>query len=249
MKMLRQLPKLLRFIPGAAQDMRAYFLALQYWLGGSEENLANLVRLLVDRYAAGPRAGLLGRVPASAPIQYPEIGLYHPRAPGRVVDHVDQLPTGGAAGTVGLLLMRSYVLSGNAAHYDGVIAAIEARGLRVIPAFASGLDARPAVDRHFLRDGRPIVDAVVSLTGFSLVGGPAYNDAHAPRAHLAALDVPYARRASGRVPDTGAVGSERARPDADRSHDDGRDPRAGWRHMSDDVRRAVLRRCRWRAAA
>ena len=47
MKMLRQLPKLLRFIPGTAQDMRAYFLTLQYWLAGSEQNIANMVRLLV----------------------------------------------------------------------------------------------------------------------------------------------------------------------------------------------------------
>jgi magnesium chelatase subunit H len=55
MKMLRQLPKLLRFIPGTAQDLRAYFLTLQYWLAGSEENVANLLRMLVERYAAGPR--------------------------------------------------------------------------------------------------------------------------------------------------------------------------------------------------
>ena len=33
--MLRQLPKMLRFIPGTAQDVRAYFLTLQYWLAGS----------------------------------------------------------------------------------------------------------------------------------------------------------------------------------------------------------------------
>ena len=32
---------------------------------------------------------------------------------------------------------------------------------------------------------------VVSLTGFSLVGGPAYNDAKAAEEMLAALDVPY----------------------------------------------------------
>ncbi len=49
MKMLRKLPKMLRFIPGTAQDVRAYFLALQYWLAGTEENLANMVRLLIDR--------------------------------------------------------------------------------------------------------------------------------------------------------------------------------------------------------
>ena len=55
MAMLRQLPQLLRFIPGTAQDVRAYFLTLQYWLAGSEENIANMVRFLVDRYATAPR--------------------------------------------------------------------------------------------------------------------------------------------------------------------------------------------------
>ena len=155
MRMLRELPRLLRFIPGTAQDLRAYFLALQYWLAGSEENLAGLVRMLANRYAAGPRAGLAGTLRVAPPVRYPDVGLYHPRARGRVVESVEELPrTGGEAGTVGLLLMRSYLLAGNAAHYDGAIAALEARGLRVIPAFASGLDARPAMERFFLRDGR-----------------------------------------------------------------------------------------------
>ena len=60
MKMLRRLPKILRFIPGTAQDVRAYFLTLQYWLAGSEENVANMVHFLVDRYADGPRRALRG---------------------------------------------------------------------------------------------------------------------------------------------------------------------------------------------
>jgi magnesium chelatase subunit H len=191
MKMLRQLPRMLRFIPGTAQDVRAYFLTLQYWLSGSEENLSSMVRLLVGRYAQGARRPA-GGLRAAAPLQYPDVGLYHPRAKGRIVERKEHLPSSGnASGTVGLLLMRSYVLSGNAAHYDGVIAALEAKGLRVIPAFASGLDSRPAMQRYFMRDGRSVVDAVVSLTGFSLVGGPAYNDAKAAEDMLAALDVPY----------------------------------------------------------
>ena len=72
-----------------------------------------------------------------------------------------------------------------------MIESLEARGLRVIPAFASGLDARPAVKAFFMDRGEPIVDAVVSLTGFSLVGGPAYNDTDAAQEMLEALDVPY----------------------------------------------------------
>jgi magnesium chelatase subunit H len=198
MKMLRQLPKLLRFIPGTAQDMRAYFLTLQYWLAGSEQNIANMVRLLVDRYSDGPRRGLRGIAKAAAPVDYADIGIYHPRMKGRIADALDKLPVaklktvdGGERGTVGLLLLRSYLLAGNSGHYDGVIAALEAKGLRVIPAFASGLDQRPAIERFFIKEDRSIVDAVISLTGFSLVGGPAYNDAKAAEDILSKLDVPY----------------------------------------------------------
>jgi magnesium chelatase subunit H len=191
MKMLRRLPQLLRFIPGTAQDMRAYFLAMQYWLAGSEDNIANMVRLLVDRYATGPRAHLAGALRVAPPVNYPDVGLYHPRAAHRIVESLNQIPAKGAVGTVGVLLMRSYALSSNAAHYDGVIDALEAKGLRVIPAFASGLDQREAVQRYFMCDGAVTVDAVVSLTGFSLVGGPAYNDARAAEELLATLDVPY----------------------------------------------------------
>jgi magnesium chelatase subunit H len=192
MKMLRMLPRILRFVPGAAQDVRAYFLTLQYWLAGSDDNVANLVRLLVDRYADGPRAVLRGTVQAQLPAEYPEVGVYHPRMKGRIGEQLSELPRAThAKGTVGLLVMRSYVLAGNSQHYDGVIAALEARGLRVIPAFSSGLDARPAVEQFFIKDGRSTIDALVSLTGFSLVGGPAYNDSHAAEEILATLDVPY----------------------------------------------------------
>ncbi len=191
MKMLRQLPRMLRFIPGTAQDVRSYFMALQYWLAGSEENLASLVRMLVNRYAAGPRRALLGTQRSTAPLVYPDVGLYHPDAKGRIVERVEHLKAAGSAGTVGVLILRSYVLGGNAAHYDGVIAALEAKNLRVIPAFASGLDSRPAIEAYFQRNGVATIDALVSLTGFSLVGGPAYNDSSAAANILATLDVPY----------------------------------------------------------
>lgn len=185
MRVLKELPKLLRFIPGVAQDVRCYMLALQYWLAGSSENLANLVRMLAHRYANAPVAK------PAPPIEYPEVGLYHPQVTGRFADDVSALPVAGSAGRVGLLVLRSYVLAGNAGHYDGVISEFEKRGYSVVPAFASGLDQRPAVERFFMADGRATVDAVVSLTGFSLVGGPAYNDARAAETILAQLDVPY----------------------------------------------------------
>ncbi len=194
MTMLRRLPRLLRFIPGTAQDVRAYFLTLQYWLAGSETNLARMMAFLINRYASDAHAGIRDALTYEPPLEYPDTGLYHQRLPDRITD--DPKLLGKAAkkavnGTVGVLLMRSYALSGNSAHYDAVIESLESRGLRVIPAFASGLDARPAVNAFFMEGGEPIVDAVVSLTGFSLVGGPAYNDTDAAQELLASLDVPY----------------------------------------------------------
>jgi magnesium chelatase subunit H len=193
MAMLKRLPKILRFIPGSAQDVRAYFLTLQYWLAGSDDNIANMARLLADRYASGPRAAMRGTLKPALPADYPDVGVYHPRMAGRISASASSLPglMGGARPRVGLLLMRSYILAGNTAHYDAVIGALEARGLDVVPAFSSGLDGRAAIDRFFRKDGATTIDALVSLTGFSLVGGPAYNDAKAAEAALVSLDVPY----------------------------------------------------------
>jgi magnesium chelatase subunit H len=192
MKILRTLPKILKWIPGSAQDVRQYFLTLQYWLAASDENFVQMIRGLVDRYADGERRPLRGSLKARPPAEYPEVGLYHPALEARMTEDARALPAPAAPrGTVGLLLLRSYVLGNDSAHYDGVIRALEARGLKVLPAFASGLDQRPAIERYFLGDGKPAIDALVSLTGFSLVGGPAYNDSRAAEDILAKLDVPY----------------------------------------------------------
>jgi magnesium chelatase subunit H len=192
MKMLRNLPKILKFIPGTAQDLRVYFLGLQYWLAGSAENMERLMQLMIGRYAAGPRAAYRSAKAPPPPVEYVDTGLYHPRAAGRIVTERAAIPNCKyAKGTIGLLLLRSYILASDTAHYDGVISAIEAAGYNTVPIFAVGLDQRNAIAKYFTEDGKATVDAVASLTGFSLVGGPAYNDSASAEVTLAGLDVPY----------------------------------------------------------
>ncbi len=185
MKMLRRLPRILKFIPGKAQDLRAWFLSMQYWLGGSDDNVEQMIRFLLSRYASAPewQGGA-----SKAPVDYPDLGLYHPDLKERMTTNVADLPKmKDPVATVGLLLMRSYVLASDTAHYDAVIRGFEARGIRCLPAFASGLDGRPAIEAYF----QDKIDVLLSLTGFSLVGGPAYNDSDAAVHTLSALDVPY----------------------------------------------------------
>ena len=184
MRLLRRLPKILKYIPGKAQDLRAWFLTMQYWLGGSDDNVEAMLRFLLNRYA---KADWKTAPEAAAPIDYPDTGLYHPDLPERITTNIQALSVQKAQFTVGLLMMRSYVLSSDTAHYDAVIRAFEARGIRVLPAFAGGLDGRPAIDNYF----RGRIDALVSLTGFSLVGGPAYNDNASAIEVLQDLDIPY----------------------------------------------------------
>ena len=187
MTMLRRLPKILRFIPGKAQDLRAWFLTMQYWLGGSDDNVEQMIRFWVGRYSS--QTDLHG-AEAEAPIDYPELGLYHPDLPrnGITTDLVDLPQPENPIATVGLLMMRSYILASDTAHYDGVIRQMQAAGLAVVPAFAGGLDGRPAISEYFTNDR---VDVMVSLTGFSLIGGPAYNDSAAAVEVLRDLDLPY----------------------------------------------------------
>jgi magnesium chelatase subunit H len=119
------------------------------------------------------------------------------------------------ANTIGLLLMRPQVISKTTKHYDALIHAIEAEGLSVIPALSTLMDNREAVGAFFVDQsnskfqipnskvgsktkGQRLktkaqlrVSQIVSLTGFSFVGGPAMNDSEAAAEFLKELNRPY----------------------------------------------------------
>ena len=240
MAMLRRLPRILRFLPGKAQDLRAWFLTMQYWLGGSDDNVEAMVRFLVSRYAG--RSDWRGAAVA-APVEYPEVGLYHPRLAARIATRVADLPAPAEPkATVGLLVMRAYVLSGDTAHYDAVIAALEARDLRVIPAFASGPRFAPGDRGLFPRcagRGRRRPRLAHRLQPRRR---PRLQRQRRRRGHPGRPRRALRRRAPARVPDPRPVGGERRRPRAGRGDDAGGAAGDRRRHQPDRLRRAARRR-------
>ena len=51
LKIVRTLPKVLKYLPSdKAQDARAYIMRLQFWLGGSLENLENFFEMIAGSY-------------------------------------------------------------------------------------------------------------------------------------------------------------------------------------------------------
>src|SRR5438045_7023585 len=87
--------------------------------------------------------------------------------------------------------MRPQVISKTTKHYDTLIQAIESEGLSVIPAIATLMDNREAVSKFFVESSKINISQIVSLTGFSFVGGPAMNDSAAAAQFLRELNLPY----------------------------------------------------------
>ncbi len=232
--MLRNLGKIIKHIPGKARDLHSYIAVHDYWLNGSPENLKRMLCLLIDRYVPG----YAGKLPQQKPLHYPDAAIYHPDAPQPFATLEDyqtwlrrrttdggrrngQHPSANATaqrpassvGQVGILSLRTVILSGNTAHLDALIRALEARGIEARAAYSAGLDMRPAIEQFFTHGERhhagasatrnghsqPLpsvhgpasIDLLLNGAGFSLVGGMAESRPDEARAALEALDVGY----------------------------------------------------------
>lgn len=66
MKLVRTLPKVLKFLPSdKAQDARNFVQGLQYWLGGNSENLQNFLLTLVQAYVPALKVRYAGNTAGS----------------------------------------------------------------------------------------------------------------------------------------------------------------------------------------
>ncbi len=201
--MMRALPAVLKLIPGHAQDLRAYILFMTYWLNGTPENLENLLLFAIEKYVPGYDFKKLKRK-VKEPIMYPRLAIFHPDAPGRTFESREEFdkwlvkarPGSQNRPKIGLITMRAFYLTGNRKHIDGLIAQLDQAGVEAVPAYAAGLDFRPCIETFFLEEEKgaakptATVDLVMNLSGFSLVGGGAENDAEAAIAQLERLNVP-----------------------------------------------------------
>eukprot|EP00439_Symbiodinium_sp_Y106_P001678 s10254_g1.t1 len=144
------------------------------------------------------------------PVVLPDMGIWHPLAP-QIFDSMSDYKERGflfpwlrsewydnvhcpAAGilpnapTIGLVLQKSHIATKDDGHYVGVVQELERRGARVACTYTGGLDFSEYLAGP---TGEGMVDALVNLTGFSLVGGPASQDAKKAKEVLMKLNRPY----------------------------------------------------------
>ena len=180
-------------------------LSFQYWLGGTPDNLRNFLIMLADKYVFPAVEGEdRPAMDVAEPEVFPDLGIWHPLAPSMFEDlkeylnwtssRVDLSEAARKGPVIGLVLQRSHIVTGDDAHYVAVIQELEFRGARVIPIFCGGLDFSKPVNAFFydpLNPEQPLVDGIVSLTGFALVGGPARQDHPKAIESLKKLNRPY----------------------------------------------------------
>ncbi|NEO99517.1 MAG: magnesium chelatase subunit H [Symploca sp. SIO2E9] len=213
LKLLQTLPKVLKYMPiDKAQDARNFMLSFQYWLGGSPDNLENFLLMLADKYVIkNVEQRNVSSLQFKDPVVYPDMGIWHPLAAEMFEDVKEYLNwyqsrqdipadlKDPLAPCIGLVLQRTHLVTGDDAHYVAIVQELEAMGARVLPVFAGGLDFSKPVDAYFYdkpvgKDGQggvTLVDSVVSLTGFALVGGPARQDHPKAIESLKRLNRPY----------------------------------------------------------
>jgi len=189
---LAAIPQLDRILPpGQFDGLKAYAQASRLWSDGTVESLTALMRFLLGEQITPPQ-----------PV--PQVALWHPRG-GCFTDlasyqawyETDLSAASDASApsslplsvrpTVGVLLHRRWVASGNAGHFAAVIEQLEALGLAAYPAF-SDLDATPMIDRFFEPVG---VECLLNLVSFNLIGGHGRPDPARAAALLERFDRPY----------------------------------------------------------
>jgi cobaltochelatase CobN len=172
---------------GMLKHARNYSLLLKYYDTPSVDNYYAMLLLLLKEYCK-----VKVDVDIPEPIILPSIGIKSFKTDENFTDVKQYLQnyTFKDLPKIGILFYGGY-------HYDQSYPAaklltekIEKYGFGVIPVFCSDLRYYLAIEKCFLPDGKPIIEALIDLLWFRLAGGPIGGDHNITKNVLLKLDVP-----------------------------------------------------------
>ncbi|MDR0318789.1 MAG: cobaltochelatase subunit CobN, partial [Nitrososphaerota archaeon] len=155
-----------KFTTVEAEDKQKIFFYLYY---GGTKNFENLMYYLANRFIGADYT-------FEAPTRPSWEGIYHPAfdAVPSLSEYLEKRVDSNRL-TVGLWFHQTHWQGGDTDFINDVINEIEAQGVNVLPVFFSG-SKNPklgmngldwVIDNYFLKDGKPIVDVIVSIFSFS----------------------------------------------------------------------------------
>ncbi len=150
-----------------AEDRQKIFFYLNY---GGKKNFENLMYYLSNRFTGANHSFEAPAKPLWEGIYHPDFNDHPPTLSEYLEKKVDSKRV-----TVGLWFHQSHWQGGNISPIDSTIREIEAQGANVLPVFFSGSKNQKigtnglewVIENYFMKNGKPIVDVVISLFSFS----------------------------------------------------------------------------------
>jgi len=167
------------------KDARNYNLIIQYWRHGGEENYYNLVQLLFREYGSHPSLPL-----PSPPVEYPSYGIYHPDLGffEEIEEYQKAAKIPERKPVIGVMFHSGMHLEQNIPTIREFIRQMP--DCAIIPVYSNPEHNLHCIEHFFLKDNKPVIDALVNLKYFRLNGGPLGGDPALTNDLLTRLNVP-----------------------------------------------------------
>jgi len=156
------------YIEFSSVDEKDYHAIHQYIKCGESENFENLILFLTNRYTGSDYK-------VKPPKQFALEGIYHPDE-GYIptLDEYLERKFSEDIPTVGVLCGHNPENAGDAGYLNSLVESIEKQGANALIMFVTATDPKAkslkwAVQNYFMKDGKAVVDSVLSMQGHSLV--------------------------------------------------------------------------------
>jgi cobaltochelatase CobN len=167
------------FMSLSTVDQEDYRKIVEYLNYGGKKNFENLLLYLANRFTGASYE-------VSAPEQPPWEGIYHPDFEYiPTLDEYVEKKIAPSKVNVGIWFHHNFWQGENTSFVDSLIREIEHQGANVLPVFFSGAkDANLGIqglewviENYFLKEGKPLVDVVISALSFSLATSSSSSEA------------------------------------------------------------------------
>jgi cobaltochelatase CobN len=150
-------------------DMADHPAVEEYWQNSGPENARRLINYLCAAFCGS-------EIEVEDPIPTPAEGIYHPDA-DRLFEDLDEYLEWYAENstydpsrpTIGVVFYDTNYKSGDLRGDHAIFRGLEAGGANIIPTYLN-YDNPDIIDRFFVKNGRPVVDAVINIRSFRFYG-------------------------------------------------------------------------------
>jgi cobaltochelatase CobN len=150
-------------------DMTAHPAVDEYWQNSGPENARRLINYLCAAFCGSDTE-------VQDPVLTPAEGIYHPDA-GRLFEDLDEYMEwytqngtyDPSRPTIGVVFYDTNYKSGDLRGDHAIFRGLESAGANIIPAYLDYYNP-DIIDRFFVKNGKPVVDAIINIRSFRFYG-------------------------------------------------------------------------------